>query len=179
MQGQMPLAFPAVRHDAFTHQHALEALRSDEPRVTYIAYGEPDDFAHEGKYGEYLGATHRFDAFLKELWNVVQTDGALKNRTAILVTTDHGRGESPLENWQHHSSMQAARRSDPAAEGIAGSEQIWFAALGAGIEARGSFVPPTELSQSQVAATLLASLGIDVTSFDRQAAAALPDIVKR
>ena len=174
LQAQMPLAFPAVRHDALTHQHALEALRSDKPRVMYIAYGEPDDFAHEGKYGEYLGATHRFDAFLKELWQSVQADQAYADQTAILITTDHGRGELPLENWQHHSSLEAARRSDPKAEGIAGSEQIWLAALGANVASQGLKVLAQEQLQSQVTATMLNVLGIEAASFDAKIAPPLP-----
>jgi hypothetical protein len=178
LQAQMPLAFPAVRHDALTHRHALEALRSDKPRVTYIAYGEPDDFAHEGKYGEYLGATHRFDAFLKELWEVVQADQAYANQTALLVTTDHGRGELPLENWQHHSSLEAARRSDPKAEAIAGSEQIWFAALGANISSQGLKALAKEQLQSQVTATLLEVLGIEARSFDARVAPSLPVVAE-
>jgi Type I phosphodiesterase / nucleotide pyrophosphatase len=178
LQAQMPLAFPAVRHDAFTHQHALEALRSDQPRVVYIAYGEPDDFAHEGKYGEYLGATHRFDAFLKELWETVQGTEAYANRTAILITTDHGRGELPLENWQHHSSLEAARRSDPKAEGIPGSEQIWFAALGANISSQGLKVLAEEQLQSQVTATMLKVLGIEAGSFDAKIAPSLPVVAE-
>jgi hypothetical protein len=179
LQAQMPLAFPAVRHDALTHQHALEALRSDQPRVMYIAYGEPDDFAHEGKYGEYLAATHRFDAFLKELWESAQADQAYANQTAILVTTDHGRGELPLENWQHHSSLEAARRSDPKAEGIAGSEQIWFAALGANVASQGLKIVAQEQLQSQVTATMLNVLGIDAASFDAKIAPSLPLIVQQ
>ena len=179
LQAQMPLAFPAVRHDALTHQHALEALRSDKPRVVYIAYGEPDDFAHEGKYGEYLGATHRFDAFLHELWQIVQADPAYANQTALLITTDHGRGELPLESWQHHSSLEAARRSDPKAEGIAGSEQIWFAALGANVAAHGSKVLAQEQSQSQIAATMLNVLGIDAGRFDAKIAPPLSQVVEQ
>jgi hypothetical protein len=178
LQRQMPLAFPTVRHDAFTHQHALEALRSDKPRVIYIAYGEPDDFAHAGKYGEYLNATYRFDAFLKELWTFAQSDRAYAGRTVLLIGTDHGRGELPIENWQHHSSPQATRRQDPASDGYEGSEQIWFAALGAGIKSQGLIATPSELTQSQIAATVLRALGIDRNQFDASTQPELVEIFK-
>ena len=178
MQARMPLAFPTVRHDAFTHEHALEALRSDRPRVVYISYGETDDFAHEGKYGEYLDAAHRFDRFLQELWEFVQSDRAYADRTTLLITTDHGRGEQPLENWQHHSSAKATRRQDPESNGIAGSEQIWFAALGDGIAMRGSIATPNEKIQSQVAATLLTVLGVDPKRFDPAASPPLSEVLR-
>lgn len=176
MQQRMPLAFPTVRHDAFTHEHALEAMRSDSPRVVYISYGETDDFAHEGKYGDYLDAAHRFDGFLRELWEFVQSDRDYSNRTTLLITTDHGRGEQPLENWQHHSSAQATRRQDPESNGIAGSEQIWFAAIGSGIKSQGLIVERTELMQTQTAATVLLSLGIAPNQFDPSAAPPLKSL---
>lgn len=182
LQAQMPLAFPAVRHDAFTHQHALEALRSDKPRVVYIAYGEPDDFAHLGKYGEYLDATHRFDMFLKELWERVQSDRAYAGRTTLLVTTDHGRGEVPIETWQHHSSRDAVRKSpgylSEYEAGIVGSDHVWLAALGAGIAGRGLIQTGEEQTHAQVAATLLSVLGIDAAEFDRNAGAPLRTLIE-
>jgi hypothetical protein len=39
-----------------------------------------------------LDAGHQVDAWIKQLWNFVQTDPQYKNKTAILITTDHGRG---------------------------------------------------------------------------------------
>lgn len=176
LQAQMPLAFPTVRHDAFTHQHALEALRSDSPRVVYIAYGEPDDFAHEGKYGEYLDATRRFDTFLQELWTFVGEQRNYAGKTVLLITTDHGRGELPIEDWQHHSSARATQRDKPDSNGYAGSEQIWFAALGEGIRPAGVIQTEQEREQAQAAATVLHALGIQRESFDTAAAPALSEI---
>ena len=175
-QAQMPLAFPTVRHDAFTHQHALEALRSDSPRVVYIAYGEPDDFSHAGKYGEYLDATRRFDTFLKELWDFINATRGYTGKTAVLITTDHGRGELPLEDWQHHSSARATRRQEPDSNGYAGSDQIWFAALGHGIRSAGVITTAKEREQAQVAATVLHALGIKREQFDSTAAPELTEV---
>jgi arylsulfatase A-like enzyme len=182
LQTQLPTLWPTVRVDALTHQYALEAMRSDKPRVVYISYGETDDFAHEGHYDQYLDAAHRFDGFLRELWQTIQSDRFYKDRTVLLITTDHGRGELPLDGWKHHSSAAAVRASSaPLAgyeNGVVGSDQIWFAGIGPGIAARGNVVTEAELTQSQVAATLLRALGIDRNEFDPKAAAALDAIFR-
>ena len=181
LQAQIPSPWPTVRFDAFTHNFALEALRSRKPRVVYIAYGETDDFAHEGKYAQYLDAAHRFDGFLRELWQTIQEDAHYRNQTVLLVTTDHGRGELPLETWQHHASPQAVRgyvKSLAQYEaGIVGSDQIWFAALGAGIAPKGNMAASTgEHTQSQLAATALRALGLAREDFDADAGEALNEI---
>lgn len=181
LQAQASSPWPTVRLDVFTHQYALAAIRTGRPRVVYIAYGETDDYAHEGKYPQYLDAIHRFDAFLRDLWETVQNDPSLKSRTALLISTDHGRGELPLESWQDHSSAQAVRgySSSLAArypDGIVGSDQIWFAALGSGIAAKGDLRGAGEWTQSQIAATLLQALEIPRDAFSRDAAPALQEI---
>jgi Type I phosphodiesterase / nucleotide pyrophosphatase len=182
LQIQLPTLWPTVRVDALTHQYSLEAMRSDRPRVVYISYGETDDFAHEGHYDQYLDAAHRFDGFLRELWRTIQSDRFYKNRTVLLVTTDHGRGEFPLEAWQHHSSAEAVRASPTPItgyeNGIVGSDQIWLAAIGPGIAARGNVQTEADLTQSQVAATLLRALGIERSEFDSRAAAAIDAIFR-
>lgn len=180
LQQQMPLAFRNVRHDALTHNHALEAMKSDRPRVVYVAYGEPDDFAHAGKYGEYLSAIQRFDAFLRELWEAARADRFYRNRTVLLITTDHGRGETPIETWQHHASAESVRGPQKYLaqyqDGIVGSDQIWFAALGPGVAARGVVPTEGERTQSQIAATLLEALGLQAAEFNEAAAPALREI---
>jgi hypothetical protein len=163
LQAQLPRPWTTVRHDALTQQYAIEALRSHRPRVLFVSFDETDDFAHDGKYHEYLGAAHRFDGFLKQLWDTVQANRAYRNRTVLLVTTDHGRGEEPLDAWQHHASKQAAAKDtahgNEYKDGIVGSDQIWFAAIGPGIAAHGVLPTSEEHRQSQITPTLLRALG--------------------
>jgi hypothetical protein len=173
LQSQLAKPWPWVRHDAITHNYALEALRSRKTRVLYIGYGEADDFGHEGKYAQYLEATRRFDGFLEEIWETLQTDPFYRDRTVLLITTDHGRGDAPLESWVDHSSKRATDGNETQAakypNGVVGSDQIWFAALGAGIAARGSMKTPMPYRQSQLAATLLQSLGFRGAEFSARA----------
>lgn len=180
MQLQTPSPWHNVRLDVFTHQYALAALTEDKPRVLYIAYGETDDFAHDGEFDQYIQAAHRFDNFMRELWTRVQSDRRYRDKTVLLITTDHGRGELPLEGWQHHGSKQAVAgylskpEMAPFKEGIVGADQVWLAAMGPGVNARG------ELSgnwfSNQIAATALHLLGLDPVAFNPAAGRSIQDL---
>lgn len=146
LQEQVPSPWNTVRLDAFTHGFALEHLRRARPRLLYIAYGETDDFAHDGDYEAYLEAAHRTDGFIRELWAWTQTQEDYRGRTTFLITTDHGRGEG--EAWTGHGT------------GVPGSDAIWIAVLGPDADALGE-VASCELSQNQVAPTVAALLGLD------------------
>lgn len=68
----------------------------NKPRVLYIAYGETDEWAHAGQYRFYLDAAKQVDAWIKKIWEFVQTDPQYKNKTALLITVDHGRGDKKV-----------------------------------------------------------------------------------
>ncbi|MFC4653676.1 MULTISPECIES: alkaline phosphatase family protein [Rheinheimera] len=168
LQQKTPASFATVRPDIFTQEFALEYLRQKQPDVLYIALGEADDFAHQQQYDRYLQAIHHHDAFLAELWRTLQNLPAYRNQTTLLISTDHGRGLA--EQWHRHGQT-AALPGYPAPEGVPGSEQIWYAALGPGVPAAG--LVQGEFQQGQLAATLAASLGLDYRAAQPKAAAAL------
>ena len=160
----IPPPWPTVRNDAFTHRYALSYLEREHPRVLYISYGESDDFAHDGKYDEYVLAAHRTDRFIEEVWNTLQAMPEYKDNTVLFVTTDHGRGEQPIETWQHHASKESTSGYMTSlaqyAEGIVGSEAVWMASIGPGIAASGLIGTGTAcITSNQIAATLLRLMG--------------------
>jgi hypothetical protein len=168
----IPPPWTTVRHDAFTHHYALSALRNRSPRVLFVSYGETDDFAHDGHYDQYILAAHRTDRFISELWDTVQSLEQYRDKTALFITVDHGRGEVPLESWQHHASalavqnyMQSLARYE---NGVAGSENIWMAAMGAGIPSRGLLAAGDDacLTADRIASTVLSLLGLDYRSLN-------------
>ena len=114
---ETPHVWEGVRFDSFTTQAAIEHLKKRRPRVLYIGLGETDEYAHEGRYDHYLDAAHRFDAALRRLWDAVQSSPQYRDKTSLVVTTDHGRGDAP-EGWKHHGATTK------------GSEMIWVAAIG-------------------------------------------------
>jgi len=159
VSAEAPRLWSTVRVDFLTHGYAMEALKSRHPRVTYISYGETDDFAHDDSYDRYIDAAHRTDMMLAKLWNRLQSDPFYRGRTTLMITTDHGRGETP-DGWPYHASAEGAiKLGSDTAEGVPGSNQTWFAAIGPGIPAEGLL--RGHWKQSQIAATALSSLNLD------------------
>ncbi|WP_081210668.1 alkaline phosphatase family protein [Salegentibacter sediminis] len=144
IQDEFPKRWGTVRFDTFTHNYALESLKYDKPLVTYIAYGETDDFAHEGNYQKYLESAHKTDKMIRELWEFVQSDPFYKDQTTFVITTDHGRGEEATEEntWKHHGRS------------IRNSEQSWFIAFGNNVKELGEAKSRDQYFATQVAATV-------------------------
>jgi|CXWL01.1.fsa_nt_gi hypothetical protein len=159
---QRRIVYPdvAMRFDGFTHALALDYLRRYHPRLLHIGHGETDEDAHARRYDHYLAALNTADAMLRELWQAVQADPILRGRTALVVSTDHGRGRTPAD-WTSHGKE------------IDGAEHIWIFAVGAGIASRG-LVTSAPTTQSQVGPTILALLGLDPRELAADAAPAAP-----
>jgi len=134
--------------DVFTHYGALNYLQTKKPKVLYISYGETDEWAHSGRYKDYLNAANMVDKWIQDIWNYIQTDPFYKNKTAIFITTDHGRGDAIKKEWTDHGSD------------IKDAYQIWFAAMGPGIKAKGEVRTAQQLYQKQFAQTMAALLGL-------------------
>jgi alkaline phosphatase D len=153
------------RNDVFTFQVALEHLRRDTPRVFYVGFGDTDEYAHAGRYDQYLRAAHDADAALKSLWEELQAHPQYRGTTTLIVTTDHGRGDPP-QGWRSHG------------EKVEGSEAIWLAVLGPDTPALGERSETGTVTQAQVAATLAALLGEDYNAEAPRAAPPIADVVQ-
>ena len=149
------------RSDAVTFNLALEYLRAQRPRLLYIALDESDDWAHARRYDRLLDYINVFDAYLKTLWETVQSLDGYSGRTTLIVTTDHGRGITPAD-WVEHD------------EGIEGSADIWIAVIGPDTPDRGEVAPYPTVHQADVAATLLRFFGLDPGAFNPEAGPPIP-----
>lgn len=133
--------------DVLTHQTLLEHVRNNSPRVLFVGYGETDEWAHAGRYDLTLRSARQVDAFIAELWQVMQSMPAYRGTTTFIITTDHGRGDGPV-NWKRHG------------EGVVGAEGIWMAMIGPDTPALGER-ENQPFTQSQIASTLARLLGED------------------
>lgn len=182
LSGDIPSPWKTVRLDAFTHHYALSYMKAHHPRVTYIAYGETDDFAHDGEYDQYVIAANRTDRFIREIWEFIQQDNFYQNKTTLMITSDHGRGEYPEETWQHHASKKAMKGYMESLaeyeEGIVGSENVWIAAFGPGIKQQGLIETGEScVGSNQVAASLLYLLDFDYKDFNPDAGKPIMEMV--
>jgi len=149
--------------DAISMEAALELLRARHPRVLYVMLGETDEWAHERRYDLYLDGIVRGDRFVQRLWETVQSLPEYKDKTALVLATDHGRGATPAD-WTDHG------RKVPAAE------PIWIGVMGPGTPPLG-VRDSTTVTASQVAATIAALVGEDFRAAEPKVAPPLPGVL--
>lgn len=149
IQPTVPSPWSTVRFDAFTHHYSLEYMKMKHPELVYIAYGETDDFAHEGHYDAYLKSANTTDAFIKELWNFTQSDSFYKDNTVFIISTDHGRGTDPLETWTGHGKK------------VKNAGGVWLIAFGNGVQTLGEVSKNEQLYSNQIAPTIAELLGLN------------------
>lgn len=138
--------------DVFTHYAAFEYLKTQSPKVLYVAYGETDEWAHAAKYRYYLDAAQQVDKWIKEIWNYVQSHEKYRNKTALLITTDHGRGDKNKKEWTSHGSN------------ITGAHEIWFGVVAPSLPPKGEVKQVMQLYQKQFAQTIAKLLGLSFTA---------------
>ncbi len=138
-----------LRPDLLTYFASREYLKAYKPKVLYIAFDETDDFAHEGLYDQYLKSAHAEDGMIADLWKLLQSMPEYKDKTTLIVTCDHGRGDVVKDEWTTHGSSTA------------GSGQIWIAAIGPDTKQSGEITNTDVLYQRQLATTFAALLGFD------------------
>ena len=150
MQTTLPDIFEGVRLDAVTFQMGFEYLKTEKPKVLFLSFDETDDFAHAGRYSDYLNSTCYTDGFLSELWKWVQKDPDYKDQTTLFITCDHGRGEDP-DGWKSHGTKTP------------NSDQTWFAVIGPDTPALGE-ITEGQFYNNQFAKTMASLLEVNFQS---------------
>jgi len=163
LKQELPRKWGGEPFDAITYHTAREYFRQYQPRIFYLSLGETDEWAHEGRYDEYLIAARRVDEYLRLFWNDLQADPKYRDKTTLIISTDHGRGDAPVE-WKNHGTDEK------------GSEFIWLAAIGPDTPALGERQKSAEITQSQIAATVARFLGEDYCAAESRAARPIVDL---
>lgn len=148
LKDELPRVWEGEPFDAITFHTTVEYLKARKPRVLFLSLGETDEWAHAGRYADYLDAARRTDQYVRTLWELVQSMPEYRGTTSLILATDHGRGEAP-KDWKGHG------------EEIPDSKYIWMAFMGPGTRALGERTRVEPVTQSQIAATLAALLGED------------------
>ncbi|HYS05355.1 MAG TPA: AP protein [Candidatus Dormibacteraeota bacterium] len=161
LQFEIMALWEVGRSDAVTFHLALEYLKTQRPRLLYIALDESDDWAHARRYDRLLDYIQVVDGYLKTLWQTVQSLDTYRGRTTLVLTTDHGRGVTPAD-WVDHD------------EGIAGSEDIWIAVIGPDTPDVGELAPYPTVHQADLAATVLKFFDLDPVRFNPAAGPPIP-----
>jgi hypothetical protein len=161
---ETPRVWPDEPFDAIPFHTAVEYLKEKKPRILYLSLGETDDWAHAGMYEQYLESAHHVDAFLKTIWDVVESMPEYRGNTTLIFSPDHGRGKAP-HKWKDHGQK------------LPDSKYIWLAFLGPDTAALGERTNIPPVTQDQIAATLAAFLGEDYAADVRKAGKPIADVL--
>jgi len=148
LQVQTSTPWSDMRYDSFTFRIAMTQLASSRPRVFYLALGETDDWAHDGRYDRVLEAYARSDDYLAELWRWLQAQSEYKGRTHLIIATDHGRGRT-TKDWRDHGAT------------VEGAQDVWIAFVSPSMSRRGEWASHAPLSNNQIAATVARWMSVD------------------
>ncbi|HVK57288.1 MAG TPA: hypothetical protein VM735_00795 [Candidatus Kapabacteria bacterium] len=165
VQFEMMTGWDSVRHDTVTLNLALEYIEEVRPKVLYIALGETDDWAHARRYDRYAEYVRYFDLALERLWTTIQSERKYHGKSAMIVTTDHGRGRTP-KDWTSHGKE------------VPGANESWLAVFGPGVKQVGEMKGGPQYSASNVAGTILELLGIEAKDYDAGIAPAVKEATK-
>jgi hypothetical protein len=163
LQFEMLSPWDTVRHDAVTLGLALGYLAAERPKVLYVALGETDDWAHNRRYDRYVENVRYFDEALGRIWTAVQSNARYRGKTAMIVTTDHGRGRTG-KDWTSHGKE------------VPGANEAWLAVFGAGVNKVGEMKGGPKYSLSNVTGTMLELLGISASEYDGKIAPAVEEV---
>lgn len=150
--------------DSFTHEAAMMYLKVKKPRVMAVLYGETDSWAHSGDYAKYLDSANRFDRWVREYWDALQATPQYKNKTTLIITTDHGRGDGKA--WTSHGAS------------VASAEFTWIMVIGPDTPALGERENVATVTNGQVATTIAELLGENYRAAQPKAARALKDAIR-
>jgi hypothetical protein len=151
--------------NSFLQIELLDYVKDEHPRVLFVGYGETDNWAHQGRYDLVLDSAHRFDHFVRQLWDTMQAMPQYHGTTTFIITTDHGRG-SGLTEWKEHGVDEK------------GSENIWIAVLGPDTAPLGERTHAAPVTQAQIAATVAAFVGKDYRHDVPKAASPIADVLQ-
>jgi hypothetical protein len=161
LRKQVMMLWEESSNDVLSYRIAMAYLKKYQPRVMWLGLGQSDDWAHARRYDLVLDYLHLVDGELAELWQTLQSMDAYRGKTTLIITADHGRGRTPAD-WAEHDF------------GIQGSQDIWVAIIGPDTPATGEATNVTDVTQSDIAATLLQQLGLDWRDFNPKAGPPIP-----
>ena len=166
LQHTMLTPWDSVRHDAMTAALARAYVKKHKPRILYLALGETDDWAHERRYDRVIATARLFDQELETLWTGLQSSEVYRDKTTLLITTDHGRGRT-TENWTDHG------------KDVPGAEEIWIAVMGPDTQNLGEIGPTPTVYLSGLAALMLYYLELPYEEYNSEIDSSLLDLMKR
>lgn len=77
--------------DQFTWIKVKQVISTYSPKLMLVNLLAPDANAHANRWDGYINAIKKSDEYALELWEMIQNHPEMKDKTTLLITTDHGR----------------------------------------------------------------------------------------
>ncbi len=84
-------SFTGYRYDDTTMAHTANVMKTYHPNLMLVNFKDPDYFAHGNQWNKYIEGIKSTDAYIKEIYELIQGDEHYKDKTTLIVTNDHGR----------------------------------------------------------------------------------------
>lgn len=68
-----------------------KTILENKPHLAIVNFLDADAWAHQGSWEKYVNGIKEIDGFIADLWNAIQADPEMGNKTAMYITNDHGR----------------------------------------------------------------------------------------
>lgn len=133
--------------DRAAFELALDRLAGHPPALLFLALDETDGTGHAGDYPGHLRTLARYDTWLRELDETLRDLEEAGHPSALVVTTDHGRGSG--EQWSEHRWN------------VPGTRRVWLFASGRGIRPAGAVAARQRYTLASLRATVEYLLGIE------------------
>ncbi|MFQ6059179.1 MAG: alkaline phosphatase family protein, partial [Anaerolineae bacterium] len=141
------LSFPAGHDDQAGWAEMQRVMDTYHPSLVFFHLGEVDHAGHTGNWITYTLAIRNADAIVKALWDKIQSDPVYRDRTTMIVSTDHGRHDDEHGGFKGHGGI------------CEGDKRLIFLALGPDIRPGVEITTPRE--QTDIAPTVGALMGFD------------------
>ena len=99
----------ASQYDDFiAWDNTRTVLAAYHPVLTIVNLPATDNAGHGGSWSNYLSAIQRADTLVTSLWDSIQSDALLRDKTTMILTNDHGRHTSDFTS--HGDGCDGCRR---------------------------------------------------------------------
>jgi hypothetical protein len=88
--------------DTVTWDSTRVIMQRDHPSLVYVLFAQVDKEGHTADTVKYLSAIRRVDSLVYLLWQAIQGDSVYRDRTTMIVSSDHGRHDETHGGWQAH-----------------------------------------------------------------------------
>ncbi len=95
-----PMLEESLEFDRGPLLDGFKYLKEQHPRFLHLSFLDSDRYGHQANYTRYAQVLATYDRLLGKLVDLLDASGEYGQKTALIITTDHGRGQ--WDQWSEH-----------------------------------------------------------------------------